>query len=372
MRAEARLTGDENWRRDGQQSGGSRVLIWSLLGLIVVLVGAIAAVVVYREGEAPAEPVDVPAHAETLDKWIRQLERGSNRNSRLEAARAIVRKGPKAVLAALDATTDVLGDGNALRISDPVVLAMADVGPELVDTLGEALSASEQDVRVAAACVLRAMRTRAGGAVEPLAAATNDENRWVRWFAADALGNIGPDAASAVDALIALVEHKDHFTRRRAIEALGKIGPAAKRATPALTKARDQDPKSRVRRAAARALQQVNLAEIAAESARAASQQVQKLIEQLQDEDEHLSVAAAKELGDLGPEEARLAVPALIQALQRRNKWLREAAAKALGTIGREANRAAPALYRATEDPEPVVRTAAKEALKKIQGAQPP
>ena len=181
-----------NSSHDGQKSGNSRVLIYGLLGLIAIMLGATVVVMVWQEfGGAVAQP-GAPARLETLDQWIRQLEQGPDEDSRREAARAIAQKGPQAVLKALDATTDVLDDGNTLRISKPVVQAMADVGPELVDTLGEALSAEEQDVRVAAASVLRAMGRRAVDVVEPLAAALDDENRWVRWFAAEALGNIGP------------------------------------------------------------------------------------------------------------------------------------------------------------------------------------
>jgi len=346
-------------------SVGRRVMIYGLLAVSVFMVGLIGVVLLARQLRPAVARRGLPPRPETLGQWIGQLERGPSKEARREAAETIAGMGPPAVIAALDATTEVSEDGNTLSISPAVVRAMAGLRPAPVDALGNALGSEKQNVRVAAAGILREMGPEAKGAVEALAAALDDQNRWARWFAAEALGKIGPDARPALDALLVLVKHPDRRTRRRVVTAIGSIGPAAKAARPVLAKVCEEDRDRAVRKAARMALYQVNLAEIAAEAASRADQQVQALIKQLQAEDEHTGVAAAKSLGRLGSQ-AREAIPALAQTLDHENKWLREAAACALGAMGRDAADIVPFLEKLLDDTEPEVRTAAKKALEKI------
>jgi HEAT repeat protein len=125
-------------------------------------------------------------------------------------------------------------------------------------------------------------------------------------------------------------------TRARAAMALGKMGPSAKAAVPGLAEA-------------------------------------------VVDRDLNVRYYAAEALGAVGPE-AKAAVPALIKALdtfpggsppldgpQRYYADTRSVAAEALGAIGTGAREAVPALKKALNDPDPSVRSAAAEALKRIE-----
>ena len=74
-------------------------------------------------------------------------------------------------------------------------------------------------------------------------------------------------------------------------------------------------------------------------------QKVERLIGELQDQDEDVRKHAASALGKIGSEKA---VPDLIQALQDQNAVVRRAAVWALGKIGEE--EAIPALIQALQD----------------------
>jgi len=353
-------------------SGGSRKLICGLLGLIIFLVALIVVVIAAREIRRRWIQEDAAAEPTTAGQWGAQLRDGPDDDARREAAGALLREGPEAVIEALDATTVISGEATAPRFEPPeVVAAVASHGAEAVETLCRALASKKQNVRAAAARILEEIGPEAEPAVGPLSEALADESRWVRRYALEAIIRIGPDAAEAVDALLPLVEHDDRFTRRRAIEALGQIGPPARAAVPQLTRAAEADEDPATRQAAKVALYQVNLPAIADEAAAAAPEHVRDLIAKLRSDDEHESVAAANGLAELGTE-AVAAVPALAVALNHQSKWLREAAAKALGTMGRDAEVVLFALEKAAEDQEPEVRTAAEGALEKIAGKDRP
>ncbi|HUT09904.1 MAG TPA: HEAT repeat domain-containing protein [Thermoguttaceae bacterium] len=354
------------------RSRGPRKLICSLLGLIAFLVALIVVVIAAREIRKRLIQEDAAAEPTTAKQWIDQLRDGPDDDARREAAGALLREGPEAVIAALDATTVISSEATAPRFEPPeVVPAMASHGAEAVEALCQALASKKQNVRAAAARILEEIGHEAKAAVGPLSEALADESRWVRRYALEAIIRIGPDAAEAVDALLPLVEHEDRFTRRRAIEALGQIGPPARAAAPRLAKAAEADEDPTTRQAAKVALYQVNLAAIAEEAAAVAPDHVRDLIAGLRSDDEHQSVAAANDLAGLGTE-AVAAVPALAVALGHQSKWLREAAAKALGTMGRDAEVVLFALNKAAEDEAPEVRTAAEEAIGKIAGKNRP
>ena len=346
--------------------GGRGAVIYSLVGLVIFLIALIGVVVGARQVRRMMGPHS-QGRSKTVAEWIHQLEQGPDDEARREAAAALTRLGPEAVVEALATTSEVSADGNSYSMVVAMIPALAAAGPEVVDALLAGLESDKENVRLAAANVLRAMGPEAKGAVAPLAVALGDRNRWVRWFSAEALGNIGPDAAGAVEALRPLVEHPDRHTRIRAVRALGRIGPAARAAVAALTKAEQDDPERAVRQAAKLALYQIDLDQIASDATGGATDEVQALIKRLADADEFESASAAKELARVGPA-AVDAVPALAKALGHRSKWVREAAAETLGTLGRSAETVVPALRRAAEDEEPEVRAAAKRALEKIEG----
>lgn len=352
---------------DPPPSGAAGLVIRVLSGLVVLLCAAIALVLGAEMLRHLLTRPDVPPRPDTLQEWIRRLEEGPDQQARQEAAWAVVAQGPGAVAEALDATTAIPSDESMLDISPPVIAALAGVGPEAAGPLGAALSSEKENVRAAAAAVLRKLGPHAKPALKPLAAAVGDENRWVRWYAVEALGNLGPDAAPAVDALLPLVEHVDRRTRFKAVVALGRIGPASKAAVPKLRQAAQRDEYRAIREAATVALYQVNLEEIAAQAAAQAPEEIRALLDRLRSNDEHQSVSAANELGRLGARAAP-AVPALALALRADQKWVRVAAAEALGAMDREARHVVPLLEQAAEDEDLDVRQAAAEALAEIQG----
>jgi HEAT repeat protein len=84
------------------------------------------------------------------------------------------------------------------------------------------------------------------------------------------------------------------------------------------------------------------------------------------DPDAGVREAAAKAIGAMG-KSAREAVPALIQAAKD-DRWpkVRQAAIQALGEMGEGASEAIPVLSAALNDPDPFIRTAARNALFRV------
>jgi len=345
----------------------SRLMILILAGLILAVLALVGAMFSTQWGRKAVRELSGAAGEKNVEQWIDQLRNGRTPEARREAAESLRRLGPGAVIQALDAVVEVTGDGDSYNVAEAAMPVLVELGPEMVDTLVEGLGSERENVRVAAAYILCEIGPEARGAMGRLGDLLDDPNRWVRWFAVESLGHVGPDAAEYVDQLIPLAEHEDGQTRLRAVVALGRIGPAAKAAVPVLRRAHEKDEQAAVRRAAKVALYQVNLDEIAAEATAGATEEVQKLIGQLQKGDEFESVAAAEALSKIGPQ-AIDAIPALAQALQRDEKWLRAAAAETLGTMGAEAEPVVPMLRRVAEDDEPEVRAAAKKALQRIEG----
>jgi len=161
-------------------------------------------------------------------------------------------------------------------------------------------------------------------AVPVLLRVLKHEDTGMHLAAAGALARIGLDTEKAVPALVKGLADKK--TRGPALWTLGKIGPAAKDAVPAL----------------------VGLLQ-----------------------DKAASLIAVQILGTIGPG-ASEAVPALQELLQDEAvpSHVRQATARALGKIGAAAKPAVPALKELLQDKSPNVRSAAAEALKKIETAQ--
>ncbi len=351
-----------NGRSDGRPDPYRRA-IHALFALVAFLIALIGAVLVARQLR-PLVFRPRPVSPE-LQQALHQLEAAQDPDARLEAARKLVALGPEAVATALDRFTTA-GNGSELpSIPQPIVHALADVGPEATASLGKALGSptAKPGVRAAAAEVLSEMGAQGSGAQTALVAALADKNNWVRWYAVEALGNMGAEAASAVPALLPLLEHSDALTRRRAVEALGRIGPPAKAAAAALQNASQPGGDEAVRKAAVVALYQVYLADRAEKARLGAVTDVRQLIDKLPSGDQYAVVAAAKGLGEWGDADA---VPALALALRDKRAAVREAAAQALGSLGSSARNVRPALQAAAHEADPAVRAAARKALDQI------
>jgi len=97
---------------------------------------------------------------------------------------------------------------------------------------------------------------------------------------------------------------------------------------------------------------------------------VPALVKQLKSPDPDLRRAAAKGLGEAGPD-AKPAITALTTALADKDLFVRRFAAQALGEIGPEAKSAVKPLSDALKDPKKEVVEAAATALGKIGAVEP-
>jgi HEAT repeat protein len=98
---------------------------------------------------------------------------------------------------------------------------------------------------------------------------------------------------------------------------------------------------------------------------------VAELIKKLDDKDNEVRRAAAKELSESG-KDAKPAVKALAKRLKDKDLYVRRYSAQALGNIGPDAREAIPALSAALNDDKPQVRQAAVQALARLGSAAVP
>jgi HEAT repeat protein len=145
-----------------------------------------------------------------------------------------------------------------------------------------------------------------------------------RIAAIQAIGAFGEAAASLVPDLIDALEDDDPYIRWFAARAIGAVGPRARAAVPAL----------------------IGLLQSSTRLTRFGDNTPADVRPQ---SPATLQVMAAKALGKIGPE-ARTAVPALLRAMDDRDLMLRLVAAEALGGIGPEDPGIIPALARAMTD----------------------
>jgi HEAT repeat protein len=251
-------------------------------------------------------------------------------------------------------------------------LALSEFGPaarEAEEALAGALKDKDPEVRYSAVLALGAIPAEGKNALEGLAAALADENWFVRWSATQALGRIGPRAKVAVPALIRALRPADAVKDFRpvrcgaAMVALARIDPGAKELEGAIALVLEKllgyegDGSDGARAVGA---------EMLGECGPAAQSAVPALVKRLKDEEGDVRVASALALLRIAPDrEGGPALATLVRELGNPDVLVRVLAAEALGRLGPRAAEAAPALRRATQDPEPEVRQAATAALGK-------
>ncbi|MEN6449315.1 MAG: HEAT repeat domain-containing protein, partial [Thermoguttaceae bacterium] len=203
---------------------------------------------------------------------------------------------------------------------------------------------------------LDAMAAMGAPAVPRLVDSLKHEN--VRRQVIYILGQIGPDAAPATPALVALIGDKDERIAREAVLALAKIGPGAKAAVPSLVAALEQGDNPNAG-PIIYALGRIGPDAAAAEPV---------LTGLLGDSNQKLAVASGWALVQIHPSEevAAKAVPVLTAGLKNEMPLARCGAAEALGNLGSFAKSAAPALKKATEDPDKAVSETATKALQAV------
>ncbi|MCA9101831.1 MAG: HEAT repeat domain-containing protein, partial [Planctomycetales bacterium] len=189
---------------------------------------------------------------------------------------------------------------------------------------------SDPKTRVAAVRVLSLMGPEAKDAVPALVEALKDSDPDVGSEINFALGAIGPAAKEAVPTLSSMVNDENEGLRYSAVFALGEIGPDAKPAGDALI---------------------ANLREH-------------------RDDDPFLTLASALALSRIypnSPNAAKTLVPILTAGLKHERSSVRAEIARALGDIGADAKSSVGALRDAVNDADEQVRSAAAEALDKIE-----
>jgi len=255
---------------------------------------------------------------------------------------------------------DTKGEAGTHRPKEPV-------GAALLAKWSTALKRVDPHQRASTLYEIAQFGPKANAAV-PLAKGLlkSDPTAAVREMAAFALGEMGPRAKDAGPDLInALSEDPAPSVRGSAARALGHLAAEAVTAVPALIRALDDktaylhgdgpfyDP-SCVCNDAAKALGRLK-----------ASDAVPALAGQLSDSRPHVSRAAAKALGGIGPE-AKAAVPALIKALKNPNQWACQSAIEAIGRIGPAAAEAVPTLIELLEHANEHNRISTATALGRI------
>jgi HEAT repeat protein len=277
---------------------------------------------------------------------------------------------------AAEALTDVGGDAGAaatalgkaladkdVKVRREAAVALWRMGPgakAAVPALGKALADEDVKVRRDAAATLWRVGPAAKAAVPALAGALKDKDGEVRWGAAGALGAVGPEAGAAVPRLTDALKDKDLEVRHFAARALVRVGDRAAReaAAPVLREVLGKgDPDQRLRAELIVLLWQIGPAAAPAPS-------------RLDPGDLHTAAKMLQGVYTTKADEAtrRNAVPTLLGAFEGTTDAVYRASfAQALGVIGPDARAAIPALREGLKDKDEKVRTAAAEALKKIQ-----
>jgi HEAT repeat protein len=247
-----------------------------------------------------------------------------------------------------------------VRVREGVVRAIKDIDPPrelLVPAFQKAMEgANAETVSNALDAIVAVGDPEVPRLIEAL------EYEGVRAKVVGILGRMGEKAAPAVGALVELIDDEDEDLRHEAFFALAKIGPAAKDAVPGLVKALKEGDAT-TQDGAAYALGKIGAA---------AADAKPDLLAGLESDDEMVPVVCAWALTMIDPEckeSCEKTVPLLTKALAMPEPLARMEASAALARLGPLAEPAKSALEDlAQNDDEPLVREAAAEALKAIEG----
>lgn len=249
-------------------------------------------------------------------------------------------------------------------------LALAELGPaarEAEAALVAALRDPDNETRYAAVVALGAQAPEHQATIEAIGKVLVDDDWFVRLAAAQALQSLGPRARPALPAVLDALGPKDPVKDFRPVRsgalmvALARIDPQAKELATAFGVVvdkllRDERQGSFGARATG--------ARLLGECGPAARSTSPALATLLKDGDGDVRVASAEALLKIAPDahtDAAFAV--LVEALKHPDLLVRRRAAEALGGVGA---RSKPALNAVLQDPEPEVRQAAQDALRRI------
>lgn len=309
---------------------------------------------------ADAPPVETARPVKTLDDLVSGLK-DPDPAIRVEAAKALWERGPKALPAA-GALVEALEDKSAdVRVH--AAFALAKIGPEASAAVGPLARLLEDDttttgnvpVWLAASMALGGMGPEA---VPELIPVLKSSKRHARQAAAGAIYLIGPPAKDAVPSLIVMLADEHKKTARVAMHALMSIGPESRAAVPSLVEALSSDDFHSQYTAC------MALGGIGPDAVEAVPELVRVLKEGSASARRHSAAA----LGSIGPEIGDEAVERLIEALADQAQPVREKAVIALGMLGPAARSAVPVIEKALDERTIAGRVAAAKAHWQLTG----
>jgi len=270
---------------------------------------------------------------------------------------------------------------NDANVRYGAAVALSKLGDKAVSALRESLQSSAADVPVWAAYTLGRIGPAAKSAVPDLIKALASSDEALRGSAAQALGQIGLAAATAVGPLAKTLNDAGPEVRLRAVVALGKIGPPAKNAIGQIVrKLADRQLRKRARQALIRIRPSVEyllklrddesirfdvgivLAKVDPQSAKkanvnratAADLPALRLVFDDPTREPWERTRAANSLAGLG----RKGTAVLLSGFEK--QWLAPTAAAAFGRNGAKSVRE---LLKKLDDPQPLVRWTAIDAI---------
>lgn len=188
-----------------------------------------------------------------------------------------------------------------------------------------------------------------------LLAALEDEDEHVCSVAAGLAPKVGIPAERGVSALIPLLKGPHSVVAARALSEYRGAAAAALESLVVLM--HDGSARVEARWNAARTIGKIGPDALPA---------LPDLIAELDNPEDTIREHAAEAIGDIGPAAAELGVPALRRVLNDRYVKVRRDAVRSLGYLGPAAREAVEAIVPLLQDPEEIVRAAAREALQKI------
>lgn len=285
------------------------------------------------------------------------------------------------------------------------VNAFHDIGPAAIPSLTALLTNKNPLVRSSAAWALQSFQRSGEGdavVIAKLIPTLRDADARVRAASARALGEFGPKAVQAVAPLIARLKDDEKgadksslvFVRAAAARSLGRIGPSAKKAVPMLT-ALSNDAHFytrmeahialwRIQRSVSEALPQLTadlplvdeqskweIFEALAEMGSGAKDAVPAITPDLHSANPEVRQRAAEALWRIDPAQAPVIVEAISEPITdpdatTGNFFSVTEGAKLLGQMGTAAQSATPLLVKLLKHSYGPARTAAAEALKRI------
>jgi len=278
----------------------------------------------------------------------------SDKDVRLEAAKALMGMGPEAKDAA-PALVDALDDDDG-DVSGCARRALVSIGPDSVPALITGLRHNSERVRVESAYALVGLRKDAKPALPVLIGLLTDTNYVGNWRLGQAITSIGPDCFPPLQEAL---RSPDFDVRFRVAGVLCQCGEQALPAIPVFIEALKHGD-VRVRLMGLGCIREMGECGIPAVPA------VPALLEASSDKDATVRRMALATLLRSGADDGSM-VATFSTALKDEDAKTREEAASSLGSLGVKAKGAVPRLLESLTDADMSVRVTASHALVRIQ-----